>query len=173
MTNTIHSGDLWTFQDRTKSSFLMGPQSLPGWQGHSPSLLLHDAPGPPLAQDPRIHRGIATCCPGEVMAPLGPAHHLQTLIEQQVQGPAFPGGHQRGFCVRRKKRNSRKTFLSVCRATLLPVSGHVGGTDSVQNLEDLLCARYCACLGDAAIGARLIPTPGTPGRNQGRERHKS
>lgn len=111
MTNTIHSGDLWTFQDRTKSSFLMGPQSLPGWQGHSPSLLLHDAPGPPLAQDPRIHRGIATCCPGEVMAPLGPAHHLQTLIEQQVQGPAFPGGHQRGFCVRRKKRNSRKTFL--------------------------------------------------------------
>lgn len=89
----------------------MGPQSLPGWQGHSPSLLLHDAPGPPLAQDPRIHRGIATCCPGEVMAPLGPAHHLQTLIEQQVQGPAFPGGHQRGFCVRRKKRNSRKTFL--------------------------------------------------------------
>lgn len=111
MTNTIHSGDLWTFQDRTKSSFLMGPQSLPGWQGHSPSLLLHDAPGPPLAQDPRIHRGIATCCPGEVMAPLGPAHHLQTLIEQQVQGPAFPGGHQRGFCVKRKKRNSRKTFL--------------------------------------------------------------
>lgn len=111
MTNTIHSGDLWTFQDRTKSSFLMGPQSLPGWQGHSPSLLLHDAPGPPLAQDPRIHRGIATCCPGEVMAPLGPAHHLQILIEQQVQGPAFPGGHQRGFCVRRKKRNSRKTFL--------------------------------------------------------------
>lgn len=111
MTNTIHSGDLWTFQDRTKSSFLMGPQSLPGWQGHSPSLLLHDAPGPPLAQDPRIHRGIATCCPGEVIAPLGPAHHLQTLIEQQVQGPAFPGGHQRGFCVRRKKRNSRKTFL--------------------------------------------------------------
>lgn len=81
------------------------------------------------------------------------------------QGPAFPGGHQRGFWIRREKRNSWKTFL----VTAVPLFSQPVAT-LVTLTQSKTLMTYCVpstvlALGIKQCRARPIPTLRTLGRN--------
>lgn len=158
-------------QDGAESPILTGPQLLPAGQGVvgtqdtyplSYTMVLQGQKQ--IAQDSYVHGGVATC-----MASQGPSCHPQALIEQQVQGPAFPGGHQRGFWIRREKRSPWKTFL-VTAVPLFsqPVATLVALTPS-KTLMTYCVPGTVLALGIKQCRARPIPTPRTSGGTWGRK----